>query len=72
MTAIEIFACRVFDQDWDEVAYRPTVEHLVALVHDGLNGLGLELWELLLEPAGDSKISSRLCCWLGVSGQPYS
>jgi hypothetical protein len=26
MTAIEIFACRVFDQDGDEVAYRPTVE----------------------------------------------
>ena len=53
MTAIEIFACRVFDQDWDEVAYRPTVEHVVALVHNGLNGLCLELWELLLEPAGD-------------------
>jgi hypothetical protein len=30
MTDIEIFACRVFDQDWDEVAYRPTVEHVVA------------------------------------------
>jgi hypothetical protein len=30
MTDIEIFACRVFDQDSDEVAYRPTVEHVVA------------------------------------------
>lgn len=53
ITAIEIFACRVFDQDWNEVAYRPTVEHVVALVHDGLNFLCLELWEPLLEPAGD-------------------
>ena len=53
MTAVEIFACRVFDQDWYEVAYRPAVEILVAPVHSGLHGLGWELRELLLEAAGD-------------------
>ena len=53
MTATEIVACRVFDQDWYEVAYRPAIEVLVAPVHGGLHGLGWELRELLLEVAGD-------------------
>ena len=53
MTAIEIFACRVFDQDGNEVAYRPTIEDVVAPIHDGRQGLDRELRELLLEPAGD-------------------
>jgi hypothetical protein len=52
MTAIEIFACRVFDQDGNEVAYRPTIEDVVAPIHDGLQGLDRELRELLQQADG--------------------
>jgi hypothetical protein len=53
MSAVEIFAYHVFDQDGDEVGYRPTIEDVVAPSHNGLHGLGRELGELLLEAAGD-------------------